>query len=78
LQEALPLSENLSALGTAGLAAMDYLDAEQQPPESWKAQQLTLIENARAAKAQLVLTVVPSVEKLIEATTRPRLGVSFK
>jgi hexosaminidase len=78
LQEALPVSENLSALGTAGLAAMDYLDAEQQPPESWKAQQLTLIENARAAKAQLVLTVVPSVEKLIEATTRPRRGVSLK
>lgn len=71
LKEALPLSQNLSVLGAAGLAAMDYLDAGQQPPESWKAQQLTLIEHAGEANAQLLLMVTPSVQKLIEATTRP-------
>ena len=78
LQEAVSVSENLSALGAAGLAAMDYLDAEQQPPESWKAQQLTLLAKAGGAKAQLVLALVPSVQKLVEATTRPRNGVSVK
>jgi hexosaminidase len=75
LQEVVPISQNLSALGSGGLAAMDYLDAGQPAPESWKNQQLTLIEEARGAKAQLMLPLVPSVEKLVEAATKPRNGL---
>jgi len=68
LKEAAPLSQELSNLGAAGLAALDYLDRGQRAPEAWKAEQLALIEQAKTQKAQLLLMVVPSIEKLIEAS----------
>ena len=40
LQEDVPLSQNLSALGAAGLQALDYLDKAQTAPDSWKTQQM--------------------------------------
>jgi hexosaminidase len=72
LKEVVPLSQNLSALGSAGLAAMDYLDAEQSPPESWRVQQAAVIQEAKRVQAQLILMLLPSVETLIAATTRTR------
>jgi hexosaminidase len=68
LQEALPLSQDLSALGDAGLRAMDYLDRGERAPEAWRTTQFNAVELARRPRAQLLLMVAPSVEKLIEAT----------
>jgi hexosaminidase len=69
LNEVAPLSEDLSALGAAGLHALDYLDKSEPSPESWRAQQLGLVERAKAPKANLLLMVVAPVEKLIESSS---------
>jgi hexosaminidase len=72
LQEDLPLSQSLSAVGQAGLQALDYLDKGQTPPDSWKTQQLAVIAQAKARQADLLLMVVAPVEQLVEATAAPR------
>jgi hexosaminidase len=60
-------SQDLSTLGTAGLAALDAIAKGQPAPDSWKAQQLTIIEQVKKPKAQLLLIPAPAVQKLIEA-----------
>src|SRR6267378_1048535 len=68
LLEVAPLSEDLSALGAAGLEALDYLDKSEPSSESWRMQQLTLIERSKTPKANLLLMVGPPVQQLIEAS----------
>jgi hexosaminidase len=66
LNELSPLSEDLSSLGAAGLAALDYLDKSEPSPNLWRTQQLALVERARTAKADLLLMVAEPVQQLIE------------
>jgi hexosaminidase len=68
LREVAPISQSLSALGAAGLAALDYLDRGQPAPPAWVAQQLALVEQAEKPQAQLLIMVAPSVRKLIQAS----------
>jgi hexosaminidase len=68
LQEDLPLSQNLSALGASGLQALDYLDKGQAAPDAWKAQQTTVIDQAKARQADMLLMVVAPVQQLVEAS----------
>jgi len=71
LQEVAPLSQNLSALGAAGLAALDYLDRGEPAPAAWVTAQLALVEQASKAQAQLLIMVAPAVGKLIRASAGP-------
>jgi len=66
LQEDVPLSQNLSALGAAGLQALDYLDKSQPAPDSWRIQQLALMDRAKARQADMLLMVVVPVQQLVE------------
>jgi hexosaminidase len=66
LKELAPLSEDLSALGAAGLLALDYLDKFTPSPNSWRAQQLAVVERAKTPKADLLLMIVEPVQQLIE------------
>ena len=68
LQEDVPLSQNLSAVGTAGLQALDYLDKGQSAPDAWKTQQITAMEQAKLRQADLLLMVAAPVEQLIAAS----------
>jgi hexosaminidase len=68
LTEVEPISQNLSALGAAGLAALDYIDRGECAPDVWKTEQLAIIEQAKTQKAQVLLMVAPSVQKLVEAS----------
>ena len=68
LKEVAPVSQNLSALGGAGLTALDYLDRGEPAPPAWVTAQLALVEQAKKAQAQLLIMVAPSVEKLIQAS----------
>jgi hexosaminidase len=68
LQEVLPVSQNLSAVGTAGLQALDYLDRGEKAPDDWKTQQLAIVQQAFEPKAQVLLMVAPAVQKLIQAS----------
>lgn len=68
LQEDVTLSQNLSAVGAAGLQALDYLDKSQTAPDSWKTQQLAVIEQAKARSADMLLMVAAPVGQLVEAS----------
>jgi hexosaminidase len=70
LTEAVPLSQNLSALGAAGLRAMDYVNSGKPAPEEWSKESLELVETAKKPQAQLLLMVVPPIEKLIRAAAK--------
>ncbi len=72
LQEDESLSQDLSALGTAGLQALDYLDKAQPAPEAWKTQQLALIDQAKKPMAGLLLMVAAPVQQLVEASAAQR------
>jgi hexosaminidase len=68
LKDVAPISQKLSALGAAGLAALDYLDRGEPAPPAWVAQQLALVEQAEKPQAQLLIMVAPAVGKLIHAS----------
>ena len=67
LKEATPLSEALSQVASAGLQALDYIDRRERPPDGWIEQQKALLQDAQKQKAQLLLMIVPSLEKLVQA-----------
>src|SRR2546421_247757 len=62
-------SQDLSAVGAAGLAALDAIAKGQPAPEAWKAQQLALLEQVKKPKAQLLMIPAPAVQKLIEGAS---------
>ena len=68
LKEVAPISQNLSAVGAAGLAALDYLDRGEPAPAAWVTQQMAMVEQAKRPQAQLLIVVAPAVEKLIQAS----------
>ncbi len=67
LSEDVPLAENLSKAGTAGLQALDYLDSGKPAPVSWVSEQKAILDQAAKPQAELLLMIVPSVRKLVEA-----------
>jgi hexosaminidase len=69
LQEIVPLSQDLSSVATTGLQALDYLDRGERAPAAWATQQFALLEQAQKPRAQLLLMIVPSVQKLVEASS---------
>ena len=69
VKEVAATSQDLSALGAPGLAALDAIAKGQPAPDSWKAQQLAILEQVKKPKAQLLLIPAPAVQKLIEAAT---------
>jgi len=68
LQENEAISQDLSALGGAGLQALDYIDRSQPAPDAWRAQQSAVADQAKKPKAGLLLMVAAPVQQLIEAS----------
>ena len=68
LKEVSPVSQNLSALGAAGLQALDYVDKHQNAPEAWRAQQIALTQEAGKPTADLILAVAPAIQRLVSQT----------
>ncbi|HKF19985.1 MAG TPA: family 20 glycosylhydrolase [Candidatus Angelobacter sp.] len=68
LQEALPVSQNLSAVAATGLQALRYLTSTGRAPAAWRDQQLAFLKDAQKPQAEVLNTIVPSVLKLVEAT----------
>jgi hexosaminidase len=67
LEEDIPLAENLSRAGAAGLQALDYLDSGKPAPATWVAEQTAMLDGAAKPQAELLLMIVPSIRKLVEA-----------
>ena len=71
LQENVPLSSELSATGAIGLSALDYLAQSRASADSWRRTQLAQLGVAMTPTANLLLTVVEPVKRLVEATATP-------
>ena len=69
LKEVAPVSQNLAALGSAGLKALDNIDARKPIAAEWRQQQIAAIQQAAKPTADLVLAVAPAVQKLVEASS---------
>ncbi len=69
LKEVAPVSQNLAALGTAGLQALDSIDARKPTSAEWRQQQIAVIQQASKPMADLVLVIAPAVQKLVEASS---------
>jgi hexosaminidase len=65
--ELAPLSQDLSALGTLGLQALDVIESGQSITAEKRAQQLATLEQKTKPHAELQLAVEPTVRLLIEA-----------
>jgi hexosaminidase len=70
LKEVSPVSQNLSALGAAGLQALDYIDKRENAPDSWRIQQTALLQEAAKPTADLILAVALPVQKLVNLASR--------
>ena len=68
LKEVSPVSQNLSALGAAGLQALDYVDKHQGAPETWRTPQIAMTQEAAKPTADLILAVAPAIQKLVSQT----------
>jgi hexosaminidase len=68
VQEVVPVSQNLSALASAGLQALEYLDRGEKAPDAWKTQQIALAQSAIQPKAQVLLMIASPVQKLVQAS----------
>lgn len=60
----------MSAVGRAGLEALDYLDAGNPAPEAWVQEQFVLLDLAAKPRAELLLMIVAPVRKLLETAQR--------
>ncbi len=61
------VSQDLSAVAGAGLAALDALEHGGNADEAWKAQQIAVLKQTQTAKVQLLLIPAPAIQKLVEA-----------
>jgi hexosaminidase len=69
-REARSLSRDLSAMASAGLQALDALRADQAQPAAWAESANRLLDHAAKPRAELELTALPGVRKLVLAAAR--------
>jgi hexosaminidase len=62
-------SQDLSAIGTAGLAALDSISKGAKPDDAWKSQQMVILAQVQKPKSQLLLIPATGVQRLVEAAT---------
>jgi hexosaminidase len=67
MREGAAASQDLSALGSAGLAALDWLGKSAKPDDGWKTQQAAVLTQVQKPKAQLLLIPATGVQKLVDA-----------
>ncbi len=68
VNELMPLSHDLSQLGSVGLQALDYIDRGEKPTDAWKAEQMQFVQQAFQPRGQVLLMVAGPVQKLIQAS----------
>ena len=78
VKEAAASSQDLSALGSAGLSALDLLARGVPATGEWKTQQLAILQQVEKPKAQLLLVPAPVVQRLVEAAASGGACASVK
>ena len=66
LKENAALSATLSQIGATGLQALDYLEHETPAAADWKSAQLSMLQEAAKPRSQLLLMIVPGVQRLVQ------------
>jgi hexosaminidase len=66
-QELVPLSQSLHTVAEIGLDALDRIERRQPIAAAMQSEEVTALEAAKKPQAVLLLTVAPSVEKLVKA-----------
>lgn len=69
LREAALLSENLSALASAGLEAIQYIHDQKKADTEWLKQKLVITNSAKQQGGRCEIQVVNTIQKLIERVT---------
>ncbi|HEX5424029.1 MAG TPA: family 20 glycosylhydrolase [Candidatus Acidoferrales bacterium] len=67
LKELTPVSQNLSALGAAGIQALDFIDRGEKPTADWTTQTLSMIQKAQDPQADVFIAVAPAIQSLVNA-----------
>jgi hexosaminidase len=67
LDDDVAASKDLSAIAEAGLEAMDRLQGIQKRTAGWIEAQTALLDRAKLPKGELLISVEPSIRKLVEA-----------
>jgi hexosaminidase len=70
LAEIQPLSQDLSALGSAGLRILDYLESSQPAPEDWLSEQAKELARMQRPRNEVVLAAVRPVKLLLDELAR--------
>jgi hypothetical protein len=70
LTEEAVVSQNLATAGNIGLQALDMFTAHTSAPAGWSDQQIAQLEQMKKPQAELLLMIVPAVEKLAQAAGR--------
>ena len=68
MRELVPVSQNAAAVASAGLEALNYLDAGVTPLPTWTQQQLAVTTEARKPHASTLIMIAEPVQKLVQAT----------
>jgi hexosaminidase len=69
VKEVAATSQDLAAVASAGLAALDALGHGGNTDEAWKAQQSAVLQQAQKPKGQLLLMPAPAIQKLVDAAS---------
>jgi hexosaminidase len=69
VKEVAATSQDLAAVASAGLAALDSLEHGGNTDEAWKAQQSAVVQEVLKPKGQLLLMPAPAIQKLIDAAS---------
>jgi hexosaminidase len=67
LAEVKPLSEDLSKLARIGLEALNSMESGEKRPPGWLTDQRAFLAAAKRPRAELLLMIIPSIDRLISA-----------
>jgi hexosaminidase len=70
LRELNPVSENVAALASSSLEALEYLESGRKPLQDWSRDQEALLQRADRPEAELLIMILPGVRKLITAANQ--------
>ncbi|HVO13374.1 MAG TPA: family 20 glycosylhydrolase [Vicinamibacteria bacterium] len=71
LRDAVPTAERASALASAGLEALGFLEQNVPAPAAWESERTSLLAAPRAPSSALEVGFRPGVQKLVKAAAAP-------
>ncbi len=78
LKEVIPISKDVAELAEAGLQALDYLENNKRPPQSWLNGIYSLLDRPEKPEYELEIMIVPAIRKLIEASLSILVSDNFE